>query len=195
AVVSTYADSYLKLAHRHKLTLWKFYDYNDLSRSSRIIEGDILYLEAKHNKSKTKELHIVQPGESMYEISQLNGVKLIHLYKMNRMRLSSQPTVGERLTLQKTISKNDMVNIRSLSSDKAVEVENGVINDKPSYKEKKKHRELVSKYRLHTVKGGDTLYSIASMYGILVDDVKKLNEMDFNYIKEGQVLKVGEKNQ
>ncbi|MBL4716767.1 MAG: glucosaminidase domain-containing protein [Bacteroidia bacterium] len=194
AVVATYADSYLKLAHRHKLTLWKFYDYNDLNRSSRIIEGDVLYLEVKRNKSKTKELHIVQPGENMYEISQLNGIKLTSLYKMNRMRLGSQPAVGERLALQKTISKNDIVNIRSLSPDNSGVVENRVVTDKPSYQEKKEHRELISKYRLHTVKGGDTLYSISSMYGILISDVKKLNEMDFNYIKEGQVLKVGEKN-
>lgn len=44
----------------------------------------------------------------------------------------------------------------------------------------------------HTVKSGDTLYSIAKSNNTTVDSIKKLNNLTSNTIKVGQVLKVSE---
>ena len=42
----------------------------------------------------------------------------------------------------------------------------------------------------YTVKSGDTLYSIASKYGLTVDELKKLNNLTSNTLSIGQQLKV-----
>jgi LysM repeat protein len=41
---------------------------------------------------------------------------------------------------------------------------------------------------IHFVKPGDTLYSIATKYGISVDKLKKLNNIEKNSISIGQKL-------
>ena len=42
----------------------------------------------------------------------------------------------------------------------------------------------------YTVKNGDTLYGIARMYGLSVDELKRLNNLTSNTLSIGQVLKV-----
>jgi len=49
-------------------------------------------------------------------------------------------------------------------------------------------------YINHTVKKGDTLYSIARNYDTTVDNIKKLNNLTSNNLTIGQVLKIKEVN-
>lgn len=42
----------------------------------------------------------------------------------------------------------------------------------------------------YTVKKGDSLWSIATKYGITVNDLKEINKLENNILKEGQILKV-----
>ena len=42
----------------------------------------------------------------------------------------------------------------------------------------------------YTVKKGDSLWSIANKYGITVNDLKEINKLENNILKEGQILKV-----
>jgi membrane-bound lytic murein transglycosylase D len=45
-----------------------------------------------------------------------------------------------------------------------------------------------TKSRTHTVRKGDTFYSISKKYGVTIDDLLKRNKM-----KKGQELKIGQK--
>jgi LysM repeat protein len=61
-------------------------DYNDLTLDYTLTIGDILFLRKKGNKAAKEyahKPHIVQPGQSMYDISQMYGVRLKKLYKLN----------------------------------------------------------------------------------------------------------------
>lgn len=49
-------------------------------------------------------------------------------------------------------------------------------------------------YINHTVKKGDTLYSIARNYDTTVDNIKRLNNLTSNNLSIGQVLKIKEVN-
>ncbi len=49
-----------------------------------------------------------------------------------------------------------------------------------------------TEFQLHTVKSGETFFSISRQYGMKVDQLKKLNGIKDNTVKVGQKLKVGE---
>ena len=54
------------------------------------------------------------------------------------------------------------------------------------------YSDLGKKYINHTVKRGDTLYSIARNYSTTVDNIKRLNNLSSNALTIGQVLKIKE---
>lgn len=77
--------------------------YNERDRRDVLSEGDIVYLKKKRTKAPKSykgRLHRVQPGESMYSISQLYGIRLKNLYKMNRLSPDYQIKVGDGLRLR-----------------------------------------------------------------------------------------------
>ena len=63
-------------------------------------EGDIIYLKKKQkraDKAFKRRPHTVRPGESMYSIAQLYGIRLKSLYKKNHLTPDYQIRVGDRL--------------------------------------------------------------------------------------------------
>ena len=77
--------------------------YNERSFNDRLVEGDIVYLKKKAKrapKNYKDRLHYVRAGESMYSISQLYGIRLKYLYKLNNMRPDDNITVGDGLRLR-----------------------------------------------------------------------------------------------
>lgn len=54
------------------------------------------------------------------------------------------------------------------------------------------NEEVSNKY---IVKSGDTLYGIAKIYGVTVDELKKENNLNSNVLKIGQVLIIPNKNE
>ena len=54
------------------------------------------------------------------------------------------------------------------------------------------NNEELTGYEYYTVKKGDTLYGIASKYGLTVAELKKYNNLDSNTLAVGQKLIVGE---
>jgi len=47
------------------------------------------------------EIHRVEAGQTMYDISQIYGVKLKHLYRLNHMMEGEQPMEGTDISLRK----------------------------------------------------------------------------------------------
>lgn len=105
-VVAKKGDSAFKIAKEFNLGLWQIHKYNDLNKSDVISEGEVIYLQPKRCKSKTKSYHIVEKGETMRDISQLYGVKLKKIYKRNRMIYGTQPNPGDKIFLNMKIKGN-----------------------------------------------------------------------------------------
>ena len=62
-----------------------------------------MYLKKKQKKAPKEyegRLHYVRDGESMYTISQLYGIRLKNLYKLNRLSPYYQIKVGDGLLLR-----------------------------------------------------------------------------------------------
>ncbi|WKN32925.1 LysM peptidoglycan-binding domain-containing protein [Porifericola rhodea] len=74
--------------------------YNDLtSKQSGIVEGMPYYLKRKRNKAPV-HYHVVEPGETLWSISQRFGIKLKKLMRNNRMREEKELKPGLVLWLR-----------------------------------------------------------------------------------------------
>ena len=89
---------------RAELGLYKneIYRYNDLYKGAKLETGTIIYLQPKRRKAAVgNEIHKVEAGQTMYDISQIYGVKLKHLYRKNHMMEGEQPLEGTDIYLRK----------------------------------------------------------------------------------------------
>lgn len=78
------------------------YRYNNLFKGARLEPGTIIYLQPKRRKAAPgNEIHRVEDGQTMYDISQIYGVKLKHLYRRNHMMEGEQPLEGAEIYLRK----------------------------------------------------------------------------------------------
>lgn len=95
-------DTMESIAAAYDIKLSKLYKYNDMFRGYKLENGDIVYLQKKHKRYKGEYgSHIVSEGESMHEISQLHGVRLESLYKLNKLDNEYTPSPGDTLKLCK----------------------------------------------------------------------------------------------
>lgn len=89
---------------RAELGLYKneIYRYNNLYKGAKLEKGTIIYLQPKRRKAAVgNEIHRVEAGQTMYDISQIYGVKLKHLYRLNLMMEGEQPLEGTEINLRK----------------------------------------------------------------------------------------------
>ena len=94
-------DTYYKIAHDLDMRLWQLHNYNETGQQTCLQVGDVVYLQPKRRHSNKEEIHTARFGETMYYISQLYGVKMRHLYKMNRMTEGQEPSAGQKIYLKK----------------------------------------------------------------------------------------------
>ena len=89
---------------RAELGLFKneIYRYNNLYKGMHLEPGTIIYLQPKRSKAaRGNEIHVVEEGQTMYDISQMYGIKLKHLYNKNHMAEGEQPLEGSEIYLRK----------------------------------------------------------------------------------------------
>ena len=100
--IAAEGDSFEKLSKELGISKRKLRKYNDLYKGYVISSGDIIYLERKNSKAtKGNEFHTTQKGESLYDISQIYGIRLKKLYKMNPMyKEYAQLRVGDIIRLR-----------------------------------------------------------------------------------------------
>lgn len=99
-VIAKSNDNLEDIADEFNMGLWQITKYNDLEETDSPELGDIIYLQPKRGKAK-KDIHIVNSGETLLDISQMHGVKLKKLWKRNRVEEGYQPKVGEKIYLNK----------------------------------------------------------------------------------------------
>ncbi len=93
-------DSFLKIALDFEMKPVELYRYNDFSKDYRLKEGEKVYIQPKRRKGSV-EFHVVKANETMFDISQMYGIKLKHLYRKNNMEEGAQVEVGSKLWLKK----------------------------------------------------------------------------------------------
>ena len=97
-VIAKSGDSWISIAKENEMMLWQVLKYNDAEKNDPIREGTIVYIKPKRNSAK-QSYHIVQPGQTMRDISQLYAVKLNALYKKNQLEPGISPEAGTKIRL------------------------------------------------------------------------------------------------
>ncbi len=87
------------VSDKFQIPLEKLKEYNDIDDDTIIQSGQILFLERKKAEG-SKRFHIVAKNETMYAISQDEGILLEALYKINKIKKGQEPKIGQVIRLK-----------------------------------------------------------------------------------------------
>lgn len=102
-------SSLLALARQNKIQLSSLIAYNDLpSNTTNLKEDQLIFLQAKKKTGKNN-YHKVKRGETLYDISQLEGIKLSSLRQLNKLKKGMEPKTGQQLNLKSAAKKRPLL--------------------------------------------------------------------------------------
>ncbi|MCF0244929.1 MAG: glucosaminidase domain-containing protein [Bacteroidaceae bacterium] len=102
-VLAYRGDNFKTISARTGISYRKLAKYNERDKNDNLQEGEIVFLKKKARKGDKQYknmVYVVKPGDSMYSISQLFGIRLKRLYKINKLSPEDQIAVGQRLWLR-----------------------------------------------------------------------------------------------
>lgn len=162
-------DTVGEIADKFGVSTAKIKNWNGLS-SNKIYSGQTLKIYSSGNVSSIGDVttknsanvnyYMIKAGDSIGEIAELYKVSPSSVRKWNGLR-SNKILAGTRLKIYSDADVNDVPEITHRSA-------NG----------------------MHTVLRGETLYSIARLYSIPVEQLKRMNKLSNNKIVAGQKLRV-----
>jgi LysM repeat protein len=167
------------LCKKYGITTDKLYANNPELKEKGLQEGKIIKIPKNKFSPNPKDFsenienqdfiyHTVQPKETLYSISKKYNVSINEILDLN-------PYIKDQ-------------GLRKYETIKIPQKE----KNKTKNQNKKQNRNV---YLEHTVKKGETLYSISKSYGVTISDITKLNpEINEIGLREGQVIKIPEKN-
>ena len=101
-IIAKQGDSFSSLNKEFNLMDFELFKYNELTADSALRPGQILYLQPKRNRAERgNDYHILNEGESLYDVSQVYGVKLEKLRSKNNLKAGELPPPGTRISLRK----------------------------------------------------------------------------------------------
>lgn len=92
--------SLLAIANQYELSLPRLLEFNDMKEQDVLVKGQLLFLQRKR-KTGSIEFHVAREGESIYDISQAEGVRLDDLLQFNQLSLDSKLAAGQKVYLNK----------------------------------------------------------------------------------------------
>jgi hypothetical protein len=92
-------DTWKQLSALFDISERRLYKFNDLKKGAKLVAGQMVYLEKKRRKGEGDWI-IIRQGETMYTISQRNGIMLKRLYKINDIVPGTPVKPGQKLLLR-----------------------------------------------------------------------------------------------
>lgn len=174
---------------------------NDLKKSDKIIAGSYYYTKRKKGKAQVEE-HVVGPGETLWEISQIYGIRLNSLKAKNRIYKDDDLKRGMVLKLKAYRKRNEDIQMVAPPTMRTTRVQTAQQKPAPSTTASSTATPTpraqqppaapatnTIKAVSHSVKPGDTLYAISRQYQVSVDELRKWNNLNNQSILSvGQVI-------
>jgi len=172
--------SLLALAEQYKLKLGWLLDFNDLPAGSDILEKEqLIFLQRKRRQSHN-EYHMVEPGESLYDIAQLEALRLESMLDYNKLEKGMVPAPGEKLYLQQHApGRPALAQIQVINSKPDDVIENQV----GGLKDNEKADPL-----MHKVQPKETLFGLSKKYQVEMDKIREWNNLQEGELRTGQEL-------
>lgn len=153
--------------------------------SSNLNEEPIAPIVNNSNVQRIKkripaEYHRVKRGETLSSIAQKYGMSIAELKEKNRIK-------GSKLSLKQQLKVKDEENLMVIEPAKVL-----AENTKSELQVAKKQQTAENASPVHTVKSGETLFSIAKANNTTVAELKKLNDLSNGKIRLGQELKLSQ---
>lgn len=161
----------LTVAEENNVSFARLLDFNDLNNGDILTEDQLVFLQRKR-KIGANEWHVVKEGETLYDISQSEGIRMESLLSFNMLRENMQPAEGEKLCLQHIATGRPL-----LADEKKTIVQSPVPVASDS-----------AEVTTHVVQTKETLYSISKKYGVSLEQIKEWNKLDTLDVKIGQHL-------
>ena len=142
-------------------------------KNNNLVVGQVLRIPEVYTKPDSMIVpnyisYTVRAGDTLYSIAKKYGVSADTIIQDNSLK-NNNLSIGQILRIR---SKEGEV-LECFGED---------FNDS------------ISNYNVYKVQRGDSLYSIARKYGISVDDIKRVNNLNNNTISIGQELKIPSNN-
>lgn len=163
--------AWISIAEQYDLPLSRLLDFNDVETAEVLPKDQLVYLQRKRRVG-ANEFHIVQKGESLYDICQTEAIRLESLLELNQLDKGMEVAPGEKVYLITSAPSRPL-----LSLAVSARLENAIQND-PS----------PAKSIIHVVETKETLYSIARKYGVEVEKIRAWNNLESLSVKRGQEL-------
>lgn len=174
--------SMLGIAKEYDVSLKHLLDFNELTQDDEdVLTRDQLIFLQRKRKSGDNEFHEVRVGETLYDISQSEGIRLESLINYNHLQNQGEPAPGEKLYLQ------EKAPARPQLARNVVVPQAPVLPVTPIEQITVSNSSAVTA-SLHIVQEKETLYSIAKKYSITVEQLKEWNKLIGDGLKTGQEL-------
>lgn len=205
-------DNIITLAYYGQLSVKSFMEINDMTDRDLVRPGEIYYLEPKDRKAKIP-FHVMQPGQTVREVSTVYGIRMKYLLKYNHLETTQRLQPGRILWLREKRPNNVPAEYQVLPEP--------VPEPEPTVAERKLTREneesLIDSPKpgsapdlpadstganqtlpaappvvYYTVKEGDTHTGVAERYKIPLPDLMNWNNLSYRKpLVAGQRLIVG----
>jgi hypothetical protein len=172
--------SILALAEQYKIKLGWLIDFNDLPSGTEVLEkNQLIFLQRKRRQSHN-EYHIFEAGENLYDIAQVEALRLESMLDYNQLQKGMTPAPGEKLYLQQRAPvRPSLVQVTEKNikpDDENIVEESGIIN-----------MDSVETM-IHVVRPKETLFGLSKKYQVDIDKIKEWNKLQDGELKTGQEL-------
>lgn len=100
-VIAKSGDTFAKIGEMFQVAPLTLRKFNDMKSGAEPEEGDIVYIERKLSRWNGSDmLHTVTKGETLHFLSQLYGIRLHQLSKINRLREDATLVDGQIIRLR-----------------------------------------------------------------------------------------------
>ena len=169
-----------------------------------VVDAVIKTYEGKtiENLPSNGKYYTVKAGDSLWKIAKENNTTVDEIKKLNNLK-SNNLVVGQTLKLSEKTNDSDKYIVMSgdslwkIANQYGLTVNqlkqlNNLTSDNLEIGQELKIKNNMAKdeTNIYTVKAGDSLWKIASQYGLTVNQLKQLNNLTSDNLEIGQKLKV-----
>ncbi len=204
AMIAEAGDRVADMAEAAEISPSRFRQFNDITDFDDIKQGQVYYLERKHKKTNVKE-HILEAGESFWDISQRYGVRLSTIVTNNRLTEKDTAQVGRVVWLSTRRPENTPVEYRTLAQNPIYAQPDNTITETPSNAnveaEPSSAKEEDSKAQgkaparvindsVYVAMAGETIMDVYRRTNIPLDKLIAWNDLKNTELSEGQKIRL-----